>query len=63
MTWQLVMDPMTGRYVSGFDPDAELEFRREVDGPVQRFRMRDANPYFNVWGLSWRPSTEPTKPE
>ncbi len=54
--FRLVLDPRTGRYIEGFDPNKEHEFMRTGWDAPSVFRLCDVHPQFNVWGLRYRPS-------
>lgn len=55
--WKFVCNDMQGGYTRGFDRDREYEFKRGDTGTIHRFKMRDADPAFNVWGLLYRDIT------
>lgn len=53
--FKMVCDPMRGGYAAGFDQDVDNQFMRAEWEEPQVFRLADAHPLFNVWGLYYRP--------
>jgi hypothetical protein len=61
--WRMVINPHGMGYSEGLDPRRELEFKRVGDDTVSRFRLADANPYFNIAGLMWREPPAQRRPQ
>jgi len=61
--FRLLLDPMTMRYVDGFDRHAETEFMRYGWLAPSVFKLADAHPAFNVAGLYWRALSPTEIPE
>ena len=53
MGWHLVITA-NGQYWPEFDRDRVLEFCRVGSPEVDRYRLADVHPLFNVAGLLWR---------
>lgn len=52
--FQMVCDPMRGGYAPGFDQAKEYQFMRAEWDEPHLFRLSDAHPLFNVFGLYFR---------
>lgn len=51
----LVLNPMTGRCVDGFDRTAKYQFMRKQWDEPEVFRLCAMDPLMNIWGLYYRP--------